>query len=147
MVAATLVAVAAQDVDVINMAIKTNSMLPDYQEKQRLLFGEKINSESLRHYAQLFLQAGNLTDAADFFVKLTDNSGLEKVLQQAENDGDLFLAERTAALLKRPLTPEQYNKLGEQAVNLGKSRFALQAFEKAGNQLRLTTVQAQLGDV
>jgi hypothetical protein len=86
-VAATLVAVAAQDVDVINMAIKTNSMLPDYQEKQRLLFGEKINSESLRHYAQLFLQAGNLTDAADFFVKLTDNSGLEKVLQQAENDG------------------------------------------------------------
>lgn len=106
--------------------------LPNYQEKQRYLFAEKVAPETLKQLAGQFLSAGALTDALDFFERAQDLSGIEQIFQQAKREGDLFIAEKSAASLKRPLTQSDYREIAETAERLGKLSFAKLAAEKSG---------------
>lgn len=110
-----------------------NILIPDYEEKQRLLYSDKIAPELIERSATLCFEAGAFNDAMDLFARLNHTAGIEKIAQAALNEGNLFLFDRAMLMLKRPMTPEIYNQIGDKAYALGKIAYARQAFEKAGN--------------
>ncbi len=123
------------------MTGKKSIKLPDYREKQRLLYGDKVQPELVRKTAKNLLAAGALNDAAEFFHRVEDSKALEAIAEQALEEGDLFLFDKVYRQLGRQPTPELYDRLGQRALATGKLQFAAQAFTKAGNDAMVKQVQ------
>lgn len=109
------------------------TILPDYRQKQQLLYEGKRNSTELIDYGDRFLEAGKISDAIEFYQKAGHRAGLEQIIATAQQTGDLMLFLQASKALNRPTAPEEWLALGQAAKALKKYSFALLVFEKGGH--------------
>jgi hypothetical protein len=103
--------------------------IPNCLKKRQLLNDQVLSPELCREYGQKFLELGWREDALEFFKKGGLADELEKLKDYALETGDAFLLGRLGQQ-----GPEDWRRLGEQALALGKLHFARRAFETAGDE-------------
>jgi tetratricopeptide (TPR) repeat protein len=118
-----------------------NSKLYDYRLKQKILYIDKVNSNVLQNYGDLFLEEGLLSDALDFYQKANYNSGMQKIKDIAFDRGDVMLFQQAAKALHMELKPADWEGIGQKAIDLKKYSFAQHALEKANNEEMLNSLK------
>ena len=102
--------------------------IPDCLKKRQLLNDKVLSPELCREYGQKFMELGWREDALEFFKKGGMADGLAQLKEYALETGDAFLLGRLGHQ-----EPEDWRRLGERALDLGKLYFARRAFELAGD--------------
>ena len=101
---------------------------PDCLKKRQLLNDQGLSPELCREYGRKFLELGWREDALEFLKKAGMTEELEKLKAYSLEAGDAFLLGRLGHQ-----APEDWRRLGERALDLGKLHFARRAFEMAGD--------------
>ena len=114
--------------------------LPDYREKQKILYIDRRPAEELIAYGDRSLEANRIFDALEFYQKAKHQPALEKILETAISTGDAMLFEQAVKALHREYPVEWWNQLGHRAVALKKYTFARHAFEQAGDNAKLEEI-------
>jgi len=123
-----------------------DARLPNYKEKQKLIYLSPTPTESLIKYGDMFFDGGRYDDAIDFYEKANYKTGLQKIANLAIEEGDLFLYKRVYRLLgEEQISSEIANRIGIKALDSGKYSFAKKAFEIAGNQEMLKKLATNVG--
>jgi len=107
--------------------------LPNYQEKQRMLYVKRHPDKDLIAHGDAFLEEGKISDAIDFYQKANYVQGLEKIKGIAELSGDVMILQQVLKPLKQSVSDEVWKAIGERALEFKKYLFALRAFEKSNN--------------
>jgi hypothetical protein len=102
--------------------------MPNCLKKRQLLNDKVLSSDLCRQHGLKFLELGWREDALEFFQKGGMTEELEKLKAYCLETGDAFLLGRLGRQ-----TPEDWRRLGERALALGKLHFARRAFEIAGD--------------
>ncbi len=98
--------------------------------KKRQLLNEKVLSPELcRELGKKYLEMGWREDALQFFQKGGIAEELERLKDYCLENGDAYLLGRLGRQ-----SPEDWRRLGEKALALGKLHFARRAFEIAGEE-------------
>ena len=111
--------------------------LPSFLKKKKLLDNTNLPAEECRKYGNLFLEAGWLADALDFFIKGNIAEGLQQLEALALDSGDAFLLERLLQVQGRE-APELWEQVAVRAAAQEKFTMAQWANEKAGKDARAT---------
>jgi len=114
--------------------------LPDYREKQKVLYIDTRSADELIAYGDGYLAANRIFDALEFYAKAKHQPGLEKIRETAISTGDAMLFEQAAKALRREHAREEWNRLGRQAITLKKYAFARYAFEQIGDTAMLQEI-------
>jgi hypothetical protein len=101
-------------------------------DKRNLLNQHAVSVETLLRWGKSFEEAELFHDAIDFYEKAGAREPLERILEQALEDGDLFLYKRACRALKIEPDADRWRLLGERAQSQGKSLFMKEAFRLAG---------------
>ena len=107
--------------------------LPDYRLKQKILYIDKTSPASLISTGDMYLEAGALSDALDFYAKAEHLAGMQKIKDIALAGGDVFLFQGAARALSIELRDADWENIAQTAMELGKNAFAKQALEKTSN--------------
>ena len=118
--------------------------LPDYREKQRLLYIDKRSDRELVAYGDYYLESGRIADATDFYQKANHLPGLEKIKETAEETGDIMAFQHVMKALKTNVTDDDWNRIGQRAYDLKKYTFALHAFEKGNAAAKMEQVKSMI---
>jgi hypothetical protein len=113
--------------------------LPDCLKKRQLLNDKVLSLDLCREYGRKFLELGWREDALAFFQKAGMADELAKLKDYCLETGDAFLLGRLG-----PQAPEDWRRLGERALDLGKLHFARRAFEVAGDDDKTAMVAGLL---
>jgi hypothetical protein len=111
--------------------------LPGCLKKRRLLNELELKPELCLEYGEKFLAQGWWEDALEFFQKAGDSQGLEKIKNHCLKTGDAYLLGRLGV----GQDPQTWRQLAEQALDLGKLRFARRAYELAGDPDKAAMVE------
>jgi hypothetical protein len=103
--------------------------LPSCLKRRQLLNEQVVSPDVCREYGRKFLELGWREDAVAFFRKGGITEELEKLKAYCLEEGDAFLMGHLG-----PQAPEDWRRLGERALALGKLQFARRAFEVAGDE-------------
>ena len=109
--------------------------LPSFLKKKKLLDNANLPAAECRKYGNLFLEAGWLADALDFFIKGNISEGLQQLQALALDTGDAFLLERLLQVQGRE-APELWQQVAAQATAPEKFTLAQWAEERAGKDVR-----------
>ena len=115
--------------------------LPDYREKQKILYIDRQSDKDLLAYGDIYLESGRISDATDFYQKANHLPGLEKIRKMAEAIGDTMAFLYVLKALKRNPTEDDWNRVGQQALELKKYTFALHSFQKSNNTVKIEEVK------
>ena len=115
--------------------------LPDYREKQRILYIDKRSDKDLVEYGDHYLEAGRISDASDFYQKANHVPGLEKIKEAAEASGDVMAFQYVIKALKKVATDDDWHRIGQRALELEKYNFALHAFEKSNDTMKIEQIK------
>ena len=107
--------------------------LPDYKEKQKVLYKDNTPQTALIAYGDKYLEAERISDAIDFYQKADHIEGLGKIREMVVADGDVMDFQHTLNALNVDASREEWNRIGERALELKKYTFATHAFEKGEN--------------
>lgn len=118
--------------------------LPDYREKQRLLYVDKRSDRELIAYGDYYLESGRIADATDFYQKANHIPGLEKIKETAEETGDVMAFQHVLKALKVNITDDDWNRIGQRAYDLKKYTFALHAFQKGSAAAKIEQVKCMI---
>ena len=99
----------------------------DWQKRRVLLNSHAPDKENCRQAARDCLADGFPSDAVNFFILAGDRDGLGGMIDQAVDDGDLFLLGRIKKALGAQASLAELEKLAANARRLGKETFAAQA--------------------
>jgi hypothetical protein len=113
--------------------------VPDCLKKRQLLNDQGLSPELCREYGRKFLELGWREDALEFFKKGGLAEELEQLKAYALEAGDAFMLGRLGHQ-----APEDWRRLGERALVLGKIHFARRAFEMAGDEDKTALVAGLL---
>jgi hypothetical protein len=116
--------------------------LPDYKQKQNFLFGKEIKTAELSRIGAMFVEAGWLNDAVDFFAKANDQTGLERVRQIAIEEGDVFLFRRVLKVSGATAEEAEWKAIGDRALQAEKLLFAREAFRMAGDRKSMDRIDS-----
>ncbi len=122
---------------------KTN--LPDYKQKQKLLYKDGADPAALIQQGEQFFAAGWYKDAVDFFGKAGFSEGLERVRTKALDEGDAFLLLLSLRALEIDAEADEWRQLADRALGLGKLQFAREGYRQAGDRKGLDKVDKLLG--
>ena len=103
--------------------------LPACLKKRRLLNEKELRPELCREYGEKFLAQDWWEDALEFFQRAGDSQGLEKIKEHCLKTGDAYLLGRLGV----SQDAKTWRQLAEQALDLGKLRFARRAYQLAGD--------------
>lgn len=115
--------------------------LPDYREKQRILYIDKRSDKDLIEYGDQYLEAGRISDATDFYQKANHVPGLEKIKEAAEASGDVMAFQYVIKALKKTATDNDWHRIGQRALELEKYTFAFHAFGKCDDALKIEQIK------
>jgi DNA-directed RNA polymerase beta' subunit len=110
------------------------SNLPDYKQKQKILYVDSTPASTLTSFGERYLKEDRISDAIEFFQKASYREGLEKILGMAVESGDVMDFQQILKALGREATDEEWNHIGQRALALKKYAFAFQAFERSKNE-------------
>ena len=108
--------------------------IPDFQKKQQILYIDHRPAKDIIAHGDNYLKAGRIFDAIDAYQRANYAPGLEKIREIAESTGDVMLFQQAMKALGRVIPEDEWNRVGQQALSLGKYTFSLFAFEKSGNE-------------
>ncbi len=118
--------------------------LPDPISRRDILFDPKRSPAEKAAMGDAYFDAGRFNEAMDFYLAAASEPGAEKVKRLAIDQGDAFLLGRAAELLGGKVESGDWASLARKAVDSGKFRFAIKAFEKAGDAEGATRAREQL---
>jgi hypothetical protein len=118
--------------------------LPDYRSKQKILYIDKTSAASLISYGDLYLEAGALSDALDFYAKAGHHTGVQKIKDLALTNGDAFLFQGAAKALSIELRDIDWEDIAHRATELKKYLFARHALEKTNNAELLNALTTKM---
>ncbi len=112
---------------------------PNWQNRQKLLYSRDHtpSSNQLKEFGEMALEKGLYQDALEFFAKIQDEEGLKKIQTYALDEGDAFLFQAFERFSRQEISDDLWNRLGRNAVQNGKIRFARMAFERTENKEEL----------
>lgn len=116
----------------VSGAGKGPSNLPAPLPKREVLYSEKTPKDDLVSLGEAFEEAGYRMDALDFFVQARDETRLVAILEQALEEGDLFVYQKCSRALGRRPGEEEFRRVAQNARNRGLEAFARRADEAAG---------------
>lgn len=117
---------------------------PTFAEKRKLLFGKDVSAETLDACGDFLVGEGRLEESLEFYEKSKNADKLRGVLGTAVQEGDVCLFLRAKKLLKENATPQEWEKIAWNAAGAGKLRFALTAYERAGNAAKVEELKAKI---
>ncbi|MCE5245265.1 MAG: hypothetical protein ABFD98_12135 [Syntrophobacteraceae bacterium] len=103
-------------------------------EKRDLLNRAAVAVETLISEGKEFEEAGQLSDAIDFYEKARDHESLTRILEIAREEADVFLLGRIGRILNAPLQADEWLAVAERAEKLGKQAFAAEAYRRGGRE-------------
>lgn len=115
--------------------------LPDYKEKQKILYMDNTSPTVLIAYGDKYLEAGRISDAIDFYHKADHTEGLEKIREMVAAEGDVMEFQHTLNALDKNASTEEWEAIGKRAFDLEKYAFATHAFEKSGNDSMIEKIK------
>lgn len=115
--------------------------LPDYREKQKILYIDKRSDKDLIAYGDSYLESGRIADATDFYQRANYLTGLGKIKEMAEAAGDIMAFQHFLKATKQNATDDDWNRIGYRALELKKYIFALHAFEKINNTVKMEQIK------
>jgi hypothetical protein len=115
--------------------------LPDYREKQTILYIDQKSDKDLTAYGDRYLEAGRIADAAEFYQKANHLQGLEKIRKISEETGDIMLFQSVLKALKQNATDDDWNRIGQKALEKKKYGFAIHAFQKNNNTIKAEEIR------
>lgn len=118
--------------------------LPDYRLKQKILYIDKTSATSLISYGDLYLEAGALSDALDFYAKAGHHAGVQKIKDLALTNGDAFLFQGAAKALNIDLRDADWEDIARRAIELKKYLFAKHALEKTNKAELLNALTTKM---
>lgn len=104
--------------------------LPDYRLKQKILYIDKTSTSALISYGDLYLEAGAISDALDFYAKAGHQAGMQRIKDLALANGDTFIFQGAAKALGHELRDDDWENIASRAIELKKYLFARHALEK-----------------
>lgn len=107
--------------------------IPDYKEKQKILYVLQTPPDELVRYGEECLKVEQVSDAIDYFGKARNESGLERIAEALIKQGDVMSFLHCLRALGREGSAEEWDRIGRKALELEKYAFAFQAFGRAGN--------------
>ena len=118
--------------------------LPNYSLKQKILYINNTSANALISYGDLYLEAGALSDALDFYAKASHQAGMQKIKDLALESGDTFLFQSAARKLGNELRNTDWENLAKKADELKKYLFARHALEKTNNAELLNALATKM---
>ncbi len=118
--------------------------LPDYRLKQKILYIDKTSATSLISYGDLYLEAGALSDALDFYAKAGHHAGVQKIKDLALANGDVFLFQGAAKAQNIDLRDDEWEDIARRAIELKKYLFARHALEKTNKAELLNALTTKM---
>jgi hypothetical protein len=109
----------------------TINKLPSFLKKKKLLDNPALPAAECQKYGNLFLEAGWLADALDFFSKGKVSEGLDLLQALAVETGDAFLLERVLQVTGREGS-ELWPQVAARAAAKQMDTLARWANERAG---------------
>lgn len=103
--------------------------MPNCLKKRQLLNDKVLSPDECRELGLKFLEMGWREDALEFFQKGGMAAELDQLKAYCLETGDAFLMGHLGHQ-----APEDWRRLGERALALGKLHFARRAFEIAGDE-------------
>lgn len=116
-----------------------------YLEKRKILNSNEIDRNTLVAYGNFYLEKGAVNDALDFFEKAHFEEGIRKIRLLGLDEGDVLIFKKTSKMLKIENSKDDWNRVGEKAMELGKFRYAAIAFEEAGNEEKTQELRGYIG--
>ena len=133
-----------------NLNIPTNapSKFPDAIAKRDILHGhKKISTTQKLNMGSDFEAEGWLSDAIDFLT--SEPKDLEKIKLAAIEEGNVFLLTKIFRSLGKE-NEDELLRAAEKAEQLGKTRYAIKAYEKLGKEEKVQSLKnliAEDGDM
>lgn len=133
---------------VVELIIVKNLLGPI--QKRDILYGvKKHSSQELVNISDDFKSEGWLSDALDFAHQAGDSQRIQKIRDESVETGQVFLFLKSSRFLGDP--PEGQSLLkqcAENAERAGKIRYAIMAFEKLGDNERVSKLKEKIqGDL
>ncbi len=113
-------------------------------KKRDLLNSDKAGKLELVKFGERFLHEGRLSDTIDFFEQAEHVEGLTQLKDQCVTEGDYFLLLRLARILADSPSPEEWMRLGDNALASNKLLFARSAYLAADCHEKVTQVEKLL---
>jgi len=86
--------------------------LPDYREKQKLIYIDNSPKEVLITYGDRCRSADRIFDALEYYQKAKHKPGLREIVDAAISSGDAMLLEQAAKALGTSPTVGEWDRLG-----------------------------------
>ena len=118
--------------------------LPSCLKKRDLLNSDRVDKSELIKLGQGYLQEGFISDCIDFFEKAEYVEGLAQLKEKCATEGDYFLYHRVVKILQDSPSPEEWIRVGDKALGLGKLLFAKFAYERAESHEKAAQVEKLL---
>lgn len=115
--------------------------IPDYRQRQHLLYMERFSEKNIVVCGDLCLEAGMIADALECYLRANHRAGLEKIRDLAETAGDVMIYQQTLKALNQTATPDDWDRIGRQAFAGKKYSFSLHAFEKSENSAMIEEIK------
>jgi tetratricopeptide (TPR) repeat protein len=119
---------------------------PGCLKKRDLLNSDRSDPAHFVQLGTAYLEEGRVSDAIEFFEKARHREGLNRLLERCLEDGDVFLFRKIAKILDLSSGPDQWIKLGDRALALGKLHFAGAAYREGGAPEKLAQVARLLSE-
>ena len=113
-------------------------------KKRDLLNSDKTDASELISFGEHYVLEGRLSDAIDFFEKADHVKGLDQLKEDCIAEGDFFLFNRLVGILADSPSPDEWSRLGEKALALGKLHFARLAYTQANLPEKVAQVEKLL---
>jgi tetratricopeptide (TPR) repeat protein len=120
--------------------------LPGCLKKRDLLNSDRSDPAHCVELGTAYLEEGRISDAIEFFEKAPHREGLDRLIERCLDDGDVFLFRKVAKILDLSPGPDQWLKLGDRALSLGKLHFARAAYREGAAPEKLAQVERLLSD-
>ena len=118
--------------------------LPSCLKKRDLLNSDRVDRSGLIKLGQGYLQEGFISDCIDFFEKAEYFEGLAQLKEKCAAAGDYFLYHRVVKILQDSPSSEEWIRVGDKALELGKLLFARFAYERAESHEKAAQVEKLL---
>ena len=113
-------------------------------KKRDLLNSDRSDPTQFVQLGTTYLEEGRISDAIEFFEKARHRAELDSLLERCLEEGDIFLYRKVARILGVSPGPDQWIKLGDRALSLGKLYFAHSAYREAGSPEKLAQLERLL---
>lgn len=106
--------------------------LPDWRQKQQILYGGKSTPEQRLEIARMLVEQGMDSEAMDYLEVERDGNLLRALLERAAEKGETFLYRRAAAALGLKPSAADWEKVAQAAEASGRPSYARMARSAAG---------------